>query len=81
MLTWNIETVDSTGHVGSFSSLALDSSGNPHISYYSYTNADLKYAVAAVSGMYWMMFSGLKSRLRLPDSICLNSFFWTFDAW
>ena len=31
---WNIETVDSTGEV-SFTSLALDSNGNPHISYYS----------------------------------------------
>lgn len=32
--TWVIETVDSVGLVGSYSSLALDSGGLPHICYY-----------------------------------------------
>ncbi|MBU4580720.1 VCBS repeat-containing protein [Patescibacteria group bacterium] len=41
---WNIQTVESIGNVGYFSSLALDSSGNPHISYQNLTNGDLKYA-------------------------------------
>ncbi len=41
---WNIETVDSTGDVGMSPSLALDSSGNPHISYTDWTNKNLKYA-------------------------------------
>jgi hypothetical protein len=43
---WTIQTVDSTVNLGLgyFPSLALDSSGNPHISYWDTTNYDLKYA-------------------------------------
>ncbi len=44
-LAWNIQTVDSEGSVGWYTSLALDSSGNPHISYFDATNHGLKYAV------------------------------------
>ena len=44
-VTWNIGTLDSGGDVGAFSSIAVDASGNPHISYYDNINKDLKYAV------------------------------------
>lgn len=33
---WNISTVDNDGDVGAYTSLALDSNNNPHISYFEY---------------------------------------------
>jgi uncharacterized repeat protein (TIGR01451 family) len=54
---WVIETLDSGANIwaGSYSSIALDSSGNPHISYTYYSttnlNGDLKYA--SYNGTAW----------------------------
>jgi PKD repeat protein len=41
---WIIQTVDSTGNAGQDTSLALDSSGFPRISYYDVSESALKYA-------------------------------------
>jgi uncharacterized repeat protein (TIGR01451 family) len=44
-MDWFIETVDGEGYAGRGSSLSLDGTGHPHISYYDgYPNYDLKYA-------------------------------------
>jgi hypothetical protein len=45
-MTWSIETVDAAANVGQYSSIALDSNGYPHISYYDIYWKDLKYARA-----------------------------------
>jgi len=42
--SWVIQTVDSAGNVGWYTSLAVDNAGYPHISYYDFTNDNLKYA-------------------------------------
>jgi len=41
---WSIETVDSNGKIGEYTSLELNSMGNPRISYFDKKNNDLKYA-------------------------------------
>jgi PKD repeat protein len=43
-LTWIVETVDASANVGTYTSIALDSMGYPHISYYDEYYQNLKYA-------------------------------------
>ncbi len=51
-LHWIPTTVDATDDVGAYTSLAVDSNGVPHISYYDDTNSNLKYAY--LDGENWV---------------------------
>jgi predicted CXXCH cytochrome family protein len=70
---WQIETVDSTGSVGASSSIALDTDGYPHISYYDHTNGDLKYAYKDGSGWHIETADNLEATLGCESSIALDT--------
>jgi flagellar hook assembly protein FlgD len=42
---WTVQTVDATLNVGEYTSIAIDSQGRPHITYYDNGHGDLKHAV------------------------------------
>ncbi|MCX5674018.1 MAG: PEP-CTERM sorting domain-containing protein [Planctomycetota bacterium] len=68
---WTIETLDSIGNVGLFSSLALDFQGSPRISYYDQTNKALKYA--SYNGTSWTTKEVARGQVGTHASLALYS--------
>jgi hypothetical protein len=74
--TWNIQTVDSDGDTGYWPSLALDSAGNPHISYFLHivASGDLKYASwESVSGTWNIQTVDSDRNVEAKTSLALDS--------
>jgi hypothetical protein len=51
--SWSVQRIDSIGSVGFNPSIAVDSSNNPHISYYAFGATSLKYA--RWTGSQWIV--------------------------
>ena len=50
---WTTTIVESAGHTGRDPSIAIDTAGNPHIAYNSWTGWDLKYAIYNSTTSLW----------------------------
>ena len=50
--TWALETIDSAGKVGAYTSIEVDAAGKPRISYYNISGGDLKYAEKDSDGVW-----------------------------
>jgi hypothetical protein len=65
---WQLESVDTIGDVGRYTSLTMDDDGYPHISYDDETNLTVKYAHKDGSGWHFeTVDSGTMSSLALDD--------------
>jgi hypothetical protein len=85
-LEWSLETVDTDGDVGIFCSIAVDSSGFPHISYCDGTNEHLKYADKDSTGWHTAVVDTTSYVVGWYTSIALDaagsphiSYFGSFD--
>lgn len=70
---WFVQTVDSGGVVGQYTSIALDSRGSPHISYFDDSNDDLRYAYWNGSAWVIQTVDNVES-VGLHTSLKLDSF-------
>ncbi len=70
--SWQTETVDSGGINCQFTSIALDSTDNPHISYYNPDSSELKYATKS-SGSWNVQSVDNSGIVGLHSSLALDS--------
>jgi hypothetical protein len=69
---WNYETIDDSPLVGGSAALALDQSGNPHVSYHDRFNHALKYAYHDVYGWHSMIVDQNPGDTGVLTSIALD---------
>jgi hypothetical protein len=75
-LSWHLQTVDNSGAVGEYSSLALDNLGNPVISYFAADAGDLKVAQcssADCSTLNSIQFVDIPGLVGVQSSLVLDS--------
>ncbi len=72
-LEWDSETVDTAGDVGMWCSIAIDSGGFPHISYYDETNEHLKYAYKDGTGWHTAVVDTTSYRVGWYTSLALDA--------
>jgi YVTN family beta-propeller protein len=92
---WGFELVDVDGNVGLYSSLVMDSVGNPHISYFDTNSGVLKYAVKTTGWSVQTVRSGTgvfgrhssiildsldQPRIAYPDDLGLTLEYSEFNA-
>jgi len=72
---WVRQSVDAAGNVGQWNAIALDETGQIHISYYDAADRDLKYAMSDNNGQTWNSFivDGLTSDVGSYSSIVVDA--------
>ena len=70
---WEHDFVDTSYDIDRYSSIALDSSGYPHISYYDVNNGDLKHAWRDAEGWHTERVDTIGLLLGMSSSIALDS--------
>lgn len=71
--SWQVAVVDSSGLVGLYSDIAVDSHGQPHVGYYDVSNGNLKYAYRDTHDTWRIQTVDQAGTVGLGTSIALDT--------